>query len=511
MKKRFMSSGPWVGLLLLVFAAAASAQVETATMFGSVSDKSGAVIPGAQVTAKNVETGFSRSATTNDRGEYSIKFLPVGTYRVEARAKGFHTFAQNGAVLDVQRNARVDAVLEVGSVTETVTVTSDVLQVNTFDPSLGRTVENSEIINSPLVNRNVYSLLTLTPGVELSESVNPLGSPGQRTLINGSPDAGTGSVNYYLDGGTNMSGLRNLGNAVPNPDAVQEFRVITNGYSAEFGRFAGGVVDVITKSGTNTLHGSLFEFLRNDKLNTSPWNVPEKPPLRRNQFGGSFGGAHPQRPHLLFRELLRLAPGLFIQDDFRIHPRLTLNLGLRYDLQLPMTDPQNRKLTYVAGRQSVVVPTAPVGLLFPGDPEISRGIIPARTKNFAPRVGLAWDPFGNGKTSVRAAFGIYYGNISANEWNQTADRQPFSVRQRLNNATLSDPYNGQPGGRSPFPYTYQPSNPRFLRSAEVGGPSLDYQWPYTYQLNFSVQRQLTSTISLTGAYLGTLARISHEG
>jgi outer membrane receptor for ferrienterochelin and colicin len=109
-------------------------------------------------------------------------------------------------------------------------------------------------------------------------------------MINDGVDGGAGSVNYYLDGGTNMTGLRNTGNIAPNPDAVQEFRVVTNSYSAEYGKFAGGVINVITKSGSNQFHGSLFEFLRNDKLNATTWGALTKAPLRRNQFGGSVGG-----------------------------------------------------------------------------------------------------------------------------------------------------------------------------------------------------------------------------
>src|SRR5438445_1469363 len=114
-------------------------------------------------------------------------------------------------------------------------------------------------------------------------------------MINGGVDGGAGSVNYYLDGGTNMTGLRNTGNIAPNPDAVDQFRVVTNSYSAEYGRFAGGVVDVVTKSGTNNLHGSLFEFVRNTKFNANRWlpgqSVLQKDPLHRNQFGGSAGGS----------------------------------------------------------------------------------------------------------------------------------------------------------------------------------------------------------------------------
>ena len=121
--------------------------------------------------------------------------------------------------------------------------------------------------------------------------------------------------------------------------------------------------------------------------------------------------------------------GLFVQDDFRIHPSLTLNLGARWDIQPPITDPHDRFDTFVPGKQSVIVKSAPAGLLFPGDPGVGRGIISTDWNNVSPRVGLAWDPFGDRKTAIRAAAGIFYGSMSGNEWNASSDNQPFAIRQ----------------------------------------------------------------------------------
>src|SRR4030095_2603574 len=178
-------------------------------------------------------------------------------------------------------------------------ITADAPLTKTTDASVGHTVDNKEILTLPLVNRDLYTLLTLTPGVDQADSTNPLGSPAEISVVYGS-SSGTGSSSYYLDGGNNTSGLRNTGNALPNPDAVQEFRVITNSYSAEFGRFSAGMVDVVTKSGTNAIHGSLFEYLRNDALNPKQWRQLTKPPLHRNQFGGSLGGPLVKDDTLLF-------------------------------------------------------------------------------------------------------------------------------------------------------------------------------------------------------------------
>ena len=196
--------------------------------------------------------------------------------------------------------------------------------------------------------------------------------------------------------------------------------------------------------------------------------------------------------------------GLFIQDDFRVHPRLSLNFGLRYDLSLPMTDPQNRELTFVPGVRSQLVPTAPLGVLFAGDPGIGRGIAPVDTNNFAPRLGFAWDPFGNSKTSVRGAFGLFYSGLSGNAWNQQMDRQPFTFsNQFFNVKSLTDPYGNETGG-SVFPYEFTPARPRFTSNAAIAGVSLDFRTPYDYQMNFSVQRQLGTSWSMSASYVGTI-------
>ena len=192
------------------------AQTTTASIVGTVTDTTGAVVPSGTVTATQVDTNFTRGATTDNSGKYVISLLPVGNYKVEITAPGFKKFEQSGIVLDLNRTARVDASLELGAMTQTISVTGDVPLVNTADATIGRTVENAEIITLPIVNRDVYSLLNLTPGVDQVTSENQLGSPTITTVVNGS-SSGTGSVNYYLDGGNNTSGLRNTGNPAPNP------------------------------------------------------------------------------------------------------------------------------------------------------------------------------------------------------------------------------------------------------------------------------------------------------
>jgi outer membrane receptor protein involved in Fe transport len=775
--------------LVLLMAGPALAQTSSATIAGTVKDSSGSVLPGAQVTATNLGTGFTRTVTADAAGQYALQYLPLGTYRMEASAQGFKAFAQTGIVLELGRQARVDAVLQVGQVTERVEIVSDAPLVETGNPQVGRTVNQKEVLNLPLVNRNVYQLLTLTAGVDSNVyDDGDLGYPVQRVLINGGSNAGVGSVNFYLDGGNNVAGLRNSGNLAPNPDAVQEFRVVTNSYAAEYGRFAGGVVDIVTKSGTNELHGSAFEFHRDESFNARRWTPGASAinnPLDRDQFGGTLGGPvfkdrsfffasysglrqrqpvyknsaivptalerqgnfsqsarRPRDPltgaafpgdiipasridpvatrimadwiplanlpdsryevqqirptdtnemllkldhsagksHLLsasyfmsqgkdtqvlagdlpwtersfewrqhnvnlgdtwtlnsstinqtrltyvrnfggrvnrpfksladfgsryildgepnlprigvtgffnlqtaiqgpkagsdyyalrdiltvnkgrhsvklgfegslekiihdtqldnygrwvfdgarsgnaFADYLLGVPttqaqdspsiktdngwyaGLFVQDDFRVTRTLTLNVGVRYDIQFPYTDPQNRKLTYEAGARSQVAPNTLPGLLFPGDPGIPRGIVSPDTNNIAPRVGLAWDVSGDGKTAVRAAFGTFYGSISGNQWNGAADNQPFALRYTFSRqGSLSDPYSGQ-GGIAPVPFKYNAADPQFVLPARVSGIDRSFEWPYTYQMNVSVQREVVRDLSVTASYVGALGR-----
>src|SRR5580698_981173 len=285
-------------LVGVLFSSVLRAQLTTATIYGRVTDANGGTLAGAEVVVTNTDTNLSRTAQTNAEGEYRIELLPVGSYRVEIAVQAFKRFVRPGVVLEVNVPVRVDAMLQLGDINQTVTVSESVPLVDTTSPEIGRTIENQEVVNLPLVNRNAYELLELTPGVQ-NTSFNPgqpnpvvtLGYPEQRTFINGGVDGGVGSVSYYLDGGINMTGLRNTGNILPSPDAIQEYRVETNNYGVEYGKMSSGVITVITKCGTNNFHGSAFEYWRDGALNANNWgSILPKPALRRNQFGATLGG-----------------------------------------------------------------------------------------------------------------------------------------------------------------------------------------------------------------------------
>ena len=818
-------------LALLCIVLPAGAQQITGSIVGTVKDGQGAVIPHAGVQATNVATGFSRSAPANDYGEYRIDYLPVGTYTVQVEASGFKKFVQENAVLTVDQTLTLEVVLAVGAPTQVVTVTEAPPLVDTSTAELGRTISPDEIIGLPLVNRNAYAQLSLTPGVaanSASPQTNPngtpnfvIGLPSADVQINGSIDGGNPEVAFYLDGGSNITGIRNYGNQLPNPDALEEFRVETSDFSAQYGHMSAAVVTAVTKSGTNQFHGSLFEFNRNTDLNATPWNSTSKAPYHRNNFGGVIGGpVRRDKAFFLFsyaglrqvvgqqltggelptaaerlgdftadsfkvyvpgtynsksktgtqvdgtntapncqtpkpncvptslldptaanimntakliplpnsagntwvgfftgptqdneylgkfdevlsgedhlsatyfyvrttqnafgngnfdwdinqsftdqtnanvsdvhtfspttanqawltftraaggrvnlpttnlgqlgsdftiqgpsalpelsvsgyfsvggalagpvttsdfyslRDMVTMTKGkhtlvfggefgldkgmfvgnlynfgvftfqssaptttsnpladfvtgqvntmeqdtpyhtltsawhtaIFAQDNYRITPRFTANVGLRWDFDTAPVESSNLTAAFVnseaisatnsTGATSTVVPAAPPGMFFPGDKGITRGIVAMRWHHLAPRVGFAWDPFGDGKTAIRAGAGVFYGATSGNEWNQPGNAQPYAVRQTFNSiASLSNVYGDTasfPNG-DPFPYIYNPSSPRFLKPASIESIDPKAQWPYIYQINLAVQRQLPGKMSLTAAYVSTLS------
>ena len=279
------------GFLTIFCAAALLAQI-TATIVGTVSDSSGAVVTGAALTIINEETGLKRAVRSNERGVYVVPALPVGAYSVSAEASGFKRKAITGVVLEVNQEARLDFALEVGQVTETVTISSTALLLQTENATVGQVIDNRYNTQIPLNNRDFSQLILLAPGATTRPGgVTP--ATGAATGSNGSGIAIGGrdnQNNFMMDGANNNA--RQFGNIAikPSIDAIQEFKVQSNSYSAEFGSAAFGQINLITKSGSNGLHGALFEFMRNDKLDARNFFLPGKSKLNRNQFGTAVGG-----------------------------------------------------------------------------------------------------------------------------------------------------------------------------------------------------------------------------
>jgi len=778
----FASRWPYLTcFLIFALSGPALAQSTTAALLGVVRDSSGAAVPQARVTATNVLTSFSRSAATDERGSYLITNLPVGEYSLTAEKEGFRRFIQEGITLVVNQNARADILLSVGAVSESISVTAPLASVDTRSATLGEVVDRARIQEAPLNGRNVMALARLVPGVVSvsAPTVFTNGRSGPDVTVAGGRDT---QNEFRFDGTSHQNLTHNSALNFPSPDAVEEFKVLTGNYSAEYGRNAGGVFLVVTRAGNNQFHGALWDFLRNKSLNARNVFSVDKPDLKQNQFGFTVGGpairnrtfffgsyqgtriretrlyatarpptaaerrgdfsASARRPrdpltnqpfpggvipatqfdgvaaklleryvpqpntadgrwvalvprptdgdqylwrvdhnfssantfNLRFfrdtadtlsqdgnvwpyspnREALQvdnwalhdthtfspallnelhvgvnrvdtrlrsldntqlsdlgsLLPGvtppqlsdiivdgfftmdsglhyiehgniyqlgdnmswfrgrhsvkfggefqrteminrastatnaffrfdgaatgnafadfligkplsldqsspydrvvkgynwyLFGQDDYKITPRLTLNAGLRYEFFRPYYHVHNWTNTYRAGQRSQRSPGAPPGMVFPGDPGIGRGLVPTDKNNLAPRLGLAWDPRGDGKLSIRAAYGLFYEDYRSDIWTYPAVNQPFVIREFLNNPfSLSDPYRGRV---SPFPYIYTPTGARFsfpMGLFTVPAPVITA--PYVHQMSLSVERALPSSMVLKAAYVVKLA------
>ncbi len=269
---------------LLAGATAAWAQT-TARFSGVVKDQSGGVVSGAAITLTNTGTNVSRATITDAEGNFLFPIVEVGTFRIAAEHPGFKKYVQSGITLEVNQNAHVDIVLQVGQAAETVEVSGDVTQVDTTSAVLGKVESERRIVDLPLVERDTLQLGLLQAGVFAPDyddgSGNPFSVSGQRSE----------SLTFLIDGADNNDFLGNNIVVSPNPDAVQEFKILTNNYDAQFGRTSGGIVNQVIKSGSNQLHGSLFEFFRNDVLNARDFFLPERTSFKRNQFGGTVGGA----------------------------------------------------------------------------------------------------------------------------------------------------------------------------------------------------------------------------
>ncbi len=775
----------------------------TGTILGQVSDSSGATVSTAKVQVQNVGTGLNREAETNESGSYLVLSLPTGTYKITVTAPGFKSYSQSNITLQVGENARVDVPLTLGAVSESVDISAAALAVDTQSTTIGATIDNRRLANIPLNGRNVLSLAQLLPGVGTGNipTTVTFSRSGPTLSVSGSR---TNQNNIMLDGTTMIGAMGNVAQNLPSPDALQEFRLLTNTFSAEYGRAAGGVFLAVTKSGTNEVHGSLWEFLRNDALNARNFFAAGKPFLRQNQFGGSVGGpvvlpgyngknrtflfgsyqglrirqqslittfppsaselagdfsgstaivrdpvtgqpfpgnriptsrfdplavniaklylppinqadgrsvtlrslplssnqfivkadhrisggdqlsvrfyrnqdsalgtnggdadaltgsrantvtswsaneTHIFTPTLLneFRasytrvfSLFKTSPlnktprelgasfnqdgpfplvptvtvsgrinvspefplpepddlfqydeklswirgrhavkfgaqiirirhlsrgqfqssgqfsfdgsftgnamadyligrpnnlfmqspledasrtgnyHFFIQDDFKLNRRLTLNFGLRYELNTPYVQVHDWTSTirpYVGCTtdcaRSSKFPTAPLGLVYPGDSGVPRGLIPTDKNNFAPRIGFAWDPNGTGRTAIRGAYAVFYdytGAIISATVNQTL---PYVLPISLPSPpSFSNPWQGR---QDPFPYKADLNNPSFVYPTQAYSVSRDFRDGYIQQFNLNLQHQFGPDWVVQAGYYGRLGRklsSNHEG
>jgi hypothetical protein len=272
--------------LLCLAACPLAAQNPTAALVGTVVDPAGAVIQGAQVEIRNSDTNELRKADTNAKGEFTIANLAPGTYDVTVSREGFRTLHETGLELQLDQQARMEYHLQIGSIAEKVEVSASIPLLNTENASKGDVMITQEIVEMPLDGRDFGDLLFLMPTVLPSVAVS--GGGFQSAYVTNGQRGD--NVNFVIDGLNNRNPRDGSPQARPNLDAMQEFKTETTGYSAESGRTAGGLVTMVLKSGGNQVHGTVFEFLRNDKMDARNFFATAKPELRRNQFGGLISG-----------------------------------------------------------------------------------------------------------------------------------------------------------------------------------------------------------------------------
>jgi outer membrane receptor protein involved in Fe transport len=804
-------------VLALISSFSISAQDATGNVIGVVSDPTGAVIPKAKITVTNVETKISSVAYSGGDGSYQVPLLPIGVYQVTAEATGFRKEVVSQQQLQINQSLKIDLRLQVGASTDVVQVEANASGVETVSAAVGNSVTGEQIQNLPLNGRNVMGLALLQPGVVPNSS-------GQGfSIAGGRPD----SITYLLDGGVNNDLLSNALVVNPNPDMIEEFKVIESTYSAEYGRNAGGIVSVVTKSGGNAFHGALYDYVRNNDFNANTFFNNEqglaRNVLKRNQFGAAISGpiwipkvfngrnklfftmsyqgqrlsqlstsskiitftpaeatgdfshsnatgtgpdskvvsflqkypyyqpsaslaaqgiispsainpvaqaylkanlvpitpsgslfyqaaatnnadelteridynltekdhlsvtlgssrnpqltpGNPGYPYVntqnrysgtatytktitpsMINEfrftaqrnngvqdvpaatlpkpnalgvninsddptgppLLSFASGMttgfnangptslvdntyvwsdaltfirgrhsfktgfsytpfqdntaydfyvngefyfygtgsgsfsqndhadflmglpdeffqsprapsnirtyqlsgYFQDEWKLRKNLTLSLGIRYEYSSPKQDTQGRSFSLGIGQQSTVFPNAPLGLLFPGDPQAPRGANFADKNDWAPRFGFAWDPKGDGKMSIRGGFGIFYDILKGEDNLQFNGQEPFFGTADL----FSNPLTANPTGPSnlmtnpyaaagvidPFPSQPPPKNLNFkIADPTIGNGGVYFvdphlRTPYVYQYNFSIDREIMRNTTLKIAYVGS--------
>jgi hypothetical protein len=282
-----------VAAWLALTAVLAFSQATTATMDGVVRDPSGAIVPGTAITVTNVETRISSKWVTNGEGHFIAPFLQPGVYEVTAEKEGFKKSVRRGITLLVADTTRIDLMLELGATTDTVTAVGEAPLVKTDTSELGQVIQTQAIDELPLnsqTGRNFTALMALVPGAIRTNPVGLFDAPQGNSsfAINGQRD---GANNYLIDGADNNEVLLGIVTTLPPPEALGEFKLQTNAFSAEFGRAGGAVIAVTTRSGTNQVHGSVYEFIRNSALDArGPFNPGKLPPLRQNDFGATLGG-----------------------------------------------------------------------------------------------------------------------------------------------------------------------------------------------------------------------------
>src|SRR3984957_12354143 len=292
-----------VFLLILLMSHSAFAQAGSGRIAGSVKDATGAVIPGGTVSLLNTATGVAQNATSGNDGTFNFPVVPIGQYELDVTADGFNKFRQTaGLKIDVNTALTLDVVLQVADIGQTVNVTEKTAEVHTTDTQIGQTVESKQVTDIPLNGRSYTDLLAVQAGVApvTTSGAGNTSSGGGFGTVPAGGQANTGQFSMHgqreSDNAFNLNGVSveeaigQQAGIIPNLDSIAEFRILSSNVDAEYGSFTGGIVNVVTKSGTNALHGNLFEFFRNTHLDARNYFSPERAVFHQNQYGGTLGG-----------------------------------------------------------------------------------------------------------------------------------------------------------------------------------------------------------------------------
>jgi carboxypeptidase family protein len=323
----------------------------TAQMSGTVRDQTGAVLPGVEVTAIQTDTGIMRTGVTNETGSYVLSNLPIGPFRLEAALPGFRTFVQTGIVLQVRDSPVINPVLEVGQVSEQIEVQANAALVETRNAGVGQVVENARILDLPLNGRQVVDLIGLAGGTTPAPLVNGSNRDPFATASYSVAGGLSTGVSYTLDGATHNNPQDNGYISMPFPDALQEFKVETSATGAQNGMKSAGSVNLVTKSGTNNIHGDAFEFVRNGIFNARNAFAVRRDTIKRNQFGGTLGGSIIKNKLFFFAgyqgTTLRQDPSdiqafvptaSMLTGDFSVFASPTCNAGRQITLKAPFVN-----------------------------------------------------------------------------------------------------------------------------------------------------------------------------
>ena len=448
---------PMIAVLLLLPTSMA-AQGATGRILGHVSDSSGAALTGVKITLTNQATGISRDTTSSDSGDYSFVNVEPAVYQASFELSGFKKNLQKDLTVDVNQVLTLNSVLQVGGTQEVVDVTSEAPQVDTTSTQLGAVINDRAVNELPLNTRDTYQFLQLQPGVQ-----SQLGSSG--TLFAGTSDAGSVSVNggrtrannFSVNGGDANDQFVNTPTIQPTPDAVDEFRVITNTFDAEYGRNSGSVVNVITKSGTNQFHGNVYEYFRNTALDARGYPDTSKPQLNQNQFGGTFGGPIKKDRTFFFlsfeaRRIRDGVPGQLLNvpttaeygGDFSAQGPFSGGIANPFVAQVLDGRPGCDTALGLGPNGISNLPADPTSGLIDWATVFPKGVIPSACQDpVAANLLQRFVPAGNGSGLFQT---VTTGTINANQFTAKFDhkitaKQSFAAYYYFNDGFELDPYN----------------------------------------------------------------------